>query len=162
MSTRRRSSRRYSQYSRMTSCSGTRSRRRSSTGCTLYSHLIRSRTMRRHSLRSQTWSRRKRRRDTPTISPSSTCSMRYASRCITRFQIINESTTVMIFLFLIKLSDIDSIHVVDFIDEIIFPVLFIDVVSLFLLLVVHVFFLCDGLTRCLLMRACLSSSSRCQ
>lgn len=56
----------------------------------------------------------------------------------------------MIFLFLIKLSDIDSIHVVDFIDEIILSILFINIVRLFLLIVV-VFLLGNSLTRCLFM-----------
>ena len=77
--------------------------------------------------------------------------MKYASRCIIRSQIINDnSSTAMIFLFLIKLSDIDSIHVVDFIDEIILPILFINIVRLFLLIVV-VFLLCNSLIRCLFM-----------
>jgi hypothetical protein len=80
-------------------------------------------------LKSQTWLKRKRRIDTPTINLLLTCSMKYASRCIIRSQIINDnSSTAMIFLFLIKLSDIDSIHVVDFIDEIILPILFINIV----------------------------------
>jgi hypothetical protein len=142
----------------MMSCSGSRSRHRSSIDCTLYNHLIKSRTMQRHSLKSLIWSRKKRRRDTVTTNLSSTCSMKYVLRCITRFQIINEGcSSVMIFLFLIKLSDIDSIHVVDFIDKIILSILFINVVSLFLF-IVHVIFLSNNLTSCLLMCTCFSSS----
>ena len=78
--------------------------------------------------------------------------MKYASRCITRSQIINDTVFYCYdLLFLIKLSDNLSVHVVDFIDEIIFSVLLIYVITLFLLIVVILIFLHNSFACCMLM-----------